>query len=184
MREKYLSEEQEIQRCDSSSAGCTLTSFRTKALVSVIYLFVEAAAKLIGEGRSSSSHSQLRCLTANHYMKGLLEVQPLHFTCHATSDGTKLEKMDSGGAGGPLINYFEAPPISPISPILTNQVASNGPKKIVENDIPESLETSEPESALVVYYTQRFPHTNKTTPAITTSMFETRSIRLADSLEA
>ncbi|XP_046689173.1 baculoviral IAP repeat-containing protein 6-like, partial [Homalodisca vitripennis] len=117
-------------------------------------LNMKAAAKLIGEGRSSSSHSQLRCLTANHYMKGLLEVQPLHFTCHATSDGTKLEKMDSGGAGGPLINYFEAPPISPISPILTNQVASNGPKKIVENDIDrvpwQQLVMTPPQHMLVI----------------------------------
>ncbi len=27
---------------------------------------------------------------------GLLEVEPLHFTCHATSDGTRVEKMDIG----------------------------------------------------------------------------------------
>lgn len=60
-----------------------------------IILFVTAGKK-VGEGETRSSLSQLRCLTANHYMKGLLEVQPLHFTCHATSDGTKLEKMDSG----------------------------------------------------------------------------------------
>ncbi|KAI5706497.1 hypothetical protein M8J75_008669 [Diaphorina citri] len=33
-------------------------------------------------------------ITVNHYMKGLLEVEPLHFTCHAMSDGTKLEKID------------------------------------------------------------------------------------------
>jgi baculoviral IAP repeat-containing protein 6 len=29
-------------------------------------------------------------------MVGLLEVEPLHFTCHATSDGTRMERMDSG----------------------------------------------------------------------------------------
>jgi hypothetical protein len=40
-----------------------------------------------------------------------------------------------GGAGGPLINYFEAPPISPISPILPNHVTNNGPKKITENNV-------------------------------------------------
>ena len=27
---------------------------------------------------------------------GLLEVEPLHFTCHATSDGTRMERMDTG----------------------------------------------------------------------------------------
>lgn len=29
-------------------------------------------------------------------MKGLLEVEPLHFTCHAASDGTKMEKLEAG----------------------------------------------------------------------------------------
>ncbi|CAH1791767.1 unnamed protein product [Owenia fusiformis] len=28
---------------------------------------------------------------------GLLEVEPLHFTCHATSDGTRMERLDSTG---------------------------------------------------------------------------------------
>ncbi|XP_064622207.1 baculoviral IAP repeat-containing protein 6-like isoform X2 [Lineus longissimus] len=32
-------------------------------------------------------------------MVGLLEVEPLHFTCHATSDGTRMERMDSGVPG-------------------------------------------------------------------------------------
>jgi baculoviral IAP repeat-containing protein 6 (apollon) len=30
------------------------------------------------------------------YLTGLLEVEPLHFTCHATSDGTRMERVDSG----------------------------------------------------------------------------------------
>jgi baculoviral IAP repeat-containing protein 6 len=29
-------------------------------------------------------------------MKGLLETEPLHFTCHAASDGTKMEKIEPG----------------------------------------------------------------------------------------
>ena len=36
---------------------------------------------------------------ANHMQRhlcGLLEVEPLHFTCHATSDGTRMERMDAG----------------------------------------------------------------------------------------
>jgi len=37
-------------------------------------------------------------------MRGLLEVEPLHFTCHATSDGTKVEKVDAG-------NYIEIKPM-------------------------------------------------------------------------
>ncbi|KAL0100417.1 hypothetical protein PUN28_019635 [Cardiocondyla obscurior] len=40
--------------------------------------------------------SKLKALCANHNMKGLLEVEPLHFTCHAASDGTKMEKIDPG----------------------------------------------------------------------------------------
>ncbi|XP_076164518.1 BIR repeat containing ubiquitin-conjugating enzyme isoform X2 [Ptiloglossa arizonensis] len=39
--------------------------------------------------------SKLKALCTNHSMKGLLEVEPLHFTCHAASDGTKMEKIDS-----------------------------------------------------------------------------------------
>lgn len=46
------------------------------------------------------------------------------------------------GTGAPVVNYFEAPPISPISPILTNHVASNGPKKVVENDMVSNLLTT------------------------------------------
>ncbi|XP_043255701.1 baculoviral IAP repeat-containing protein 6 [Colletes gigas] len=38
--------------------------------------------------------SKLKALCTNHSMKGLLEVEPLHFTCHAASDGTKMEKID------------------------------------------------------------------------------------------
>ncbi|XP_016842826.1 baculoviral IAP repeat-containing protein 6 isoform X2 [Nasonia vitripennis] len=38
--------------------------------------------------------SKLKALCANNSMKGLLEVEPLHFTCHAASDGTKMEKID------------------------------------------------------------------------------------------
>ncbi|CAB0044915.1 unnamed protein product [Trichogramma brassicae] len=39
--------------------------------------------------------SKLKSLCNNHTMRGLLEVEPLHFTCHAASDGTKLEKVDA-----------------------------------------------------------------------------------------
>uniref|UniRef100_A0A2C9JJC5 Dual E2 ubiquitin-conjugating enzyme/E3 ubiquitin-protein ligase BIRC6 n=1 Tax=Biomphalaria glabrata TaxID=6526 RepID=A0A2C9JJC5_BIOGL len=31
---------------------------------------------------------------------GLLEVEPLHFRCHATSDGTRMERMDATSASG------------------------------------------------------------------------------------
>lgn len=40
-------------------------------------------------GKAAMSHIQ-------HHICGLLEVEPLHFTCHATSDGTRMERMDAG----------------------------------------------------------------------------------------
>lgn len=39
---------------------------------------------------------------------GLLEVEPLHFTCHAASDGTRIEKIDQGNTTEtqlPLIHH-------------------------------------------------------------------------------
>ena len=35
-------------------------------------------------------------LSPKQQIMGLLEVEPLHFTCHAASDGTRIEKMDVG----------------------------------------------------------------------------------------
>jgi len=35
-------------------------------------------------------------LSPKQQIQGLLEVEPLHFTCHATSDGTRIEKIDLG----------------------------------------------------------------------------------------
>ena len=35
-------------------------------------------------------------LHSNKYVFGLLEVEPLHFVCHSTSDGTRVERMDAG----------------------------------------------------------------------------------------
>ncbi|XP_044597131.1 baculoviral IAP repeat-containing protein 6 isoform X2 [Cotesia glomerata] len=41
--------------------------------------------------------NKLKSLYTNHSTKGLLEAEPLHFTCHSVSDGTKMEKMDLVG---------------------------------------------------------------------------------------
>jgi hypothetical protein len=43
------------------------------------------------DGKQSSDVQQM-----GRYLTGLLEVEPLHFTCHATSDGTRMERVDSG----------------------------------------------------------------------------------------
>ncbi|XP_064603703.1 baculoviral IAP repeat-containing protein 6-like isoform X3 [Liolophura sinensis] len=40
----------------------------------------------------SSGKSQYEYL--NNSVLGLLEVEPLHFTCHSTSDGTRMERLD------------------------------------------------------------------------------------------
>uniref|UniRef100_A0A0C9RVJ5 Dual E2 ubiquitin-conjugating enzyme/E3 ubiquitin-protein ligase BIRC6 n=1 Tax=Fopius arisanus TaxID=64838 RepID=A0A0C9RVJ5_9HYME len=52
--------------------------------------------------------SKLKALCTNHSMKGLLEVEPLHFTCHGASDGTKMEKIDPGVSAINLGNLFES----------------------------------------------------------------------------
>uniref|UniRef100_T1IPT5 Dual E2 ubiquitin-conjugating enzyme/E3 ubiquitin-protein ligase BIRC6 n=1 Tax=Strigamia maritima TaxID=126957 RepID=T1IPT5_STRMM len=48
---------------------------------------------------SSSSPSANRYLFTypGQHLRGLLEVEPLHFSCHAASDGTKMEKIESSG---------------------------------------------------------------------------------------
>ncbi len=46
-----------------------------------------------------TSGSRSASSTAVQHVCGLLEVEPLHFVCHATSDGTRMERMDTGGYG-------------------------------------------------------------------------------------
>ena len=41
-----------------------------------------------------------------YHVSGLLEVEPLHFICHATSDGTRMERMDGGGCHDILNIYY------------------------------------------------------------------------------
>ena len=36
----------------------------------------------------------------SRHICGLLEVEPLHYTCHATSDGTRIERLDTGRYSG------------------------------------------------------------------------------------
>ncbi|CAH0383910.1 unnamed protein product [Bemisia tabaci] len=65
----------------------------------------------------SISSNRLRGLTANHFMKGLLEVEPLHFTCFSASDGTKLEKIDSGNSTSNvscLLDTWSSPSFNPV----------------------------------------------------------------------
>lgn len=51
---------------------------------------------LLNQLGDKNSLSGLSWLPQNQQMTGLLEVEPLHFVCHAASDGTKMEKIESG----------------------------------------------------------------------------------------
>lgn len=42
--------------------------------------------------------SQIRRKSISNQLRGLLEVEPLHFTCYAASEATRVEKMDSAAA--------------------------------------------------------------------------------------
>ena len=48
---------------------------------------------------------------ARNHILGMLEVEPLHFTCHSTSDGTKMERLDHVGStsNASVINPFGGP---------------------------------------------------------------------------
>lgn len=50
-------------------------------------------------GPSEKSTKSLMEHARNHVL-GMLEVEPLHFTCHSTSDGTKMERLDSTATSG------------------------------------------------------------------------------------
>lgn len=66
-------------------------------------------------------------LSPKQQIHGLLEVEPLHFTCHAASDGTRVEKIDLGANTG----SFSAPvPLpQPWEPFTTNLPTGEGSKK-------------------------------------------------------
>ncbi|XP_053375851.1 baculoviral IAP repeat-containing protein 6-like isoform X2 [Mercenaria mercenaria] len=50
-------------------------------------------------GPSEKSTKSLMEHARNHVL-GMLEVEPLHFSCHSTSDGTKMERLDSTATSG------------------------------------------------------------------------------------
>ncbi|XP_076283788.1 BIR repeat containing ubiquitin-conjugating enzyme isoform X2 [Lasioglossum baleicum] len=80
--------------------------------------------------------SKLKRLSVNHSMKGLLEVEPLHFCCHSVSNGTKMEKIDPctnmNSMGAPLYdstvtNNNGAPDIKTINMNYNLDAGSLGP---------------------------------------------------------
>lgn len=74
-------------RCNSGS----------KTLLSVEHLFLKETFVLgilclAGNGKVNSCAAAEGSFTA---LTGLLEVEPLHFTCISTSDGTRVERDDA-----------------------------------------------------------------------------------------
>ena len=51
---------------------------------------------LLGSTGGAGSSNKNSSSSAVQHVCGLLEVEPLHFVCHATSDGTRMERMDTG----------------------------------------------------------------------------------------
>lgn len=67
----------------------------------VCFQFVLDVVSFAGNGKVSSCAAAEGSFTA---LTGLLEVEPLHFTCISTSDGTRVERDDASMfTGNPLI---------------------------------------------------------------------------------
>ncbi|XP_046401534.1 baculoviral IAP repeat-containing protein 6 [Ischnura elegans] len=67
--------------------------------------------ELLMEGAAAMGNgSNMRPKGIGGHVRGLLEVEPLHFTCHATSDGTRMERMEPPGAanGVSIENLLES----------------------------------------------------------------------------
>ncbi|ELT93547.1 hypothetical protein CAPTEDRAFT_223860 [Capitella teleta] len=47
---------------------------------------------------SNDKNSKVSTEDASRHLMGLLEVEPLHFTCHATSDATRMERLSTGSS--------------------------------------------------------------------------------------
>lgn len=83
--------------------NCHFQTFNYSSDLIILNFFITAPSngftdlKNMFTGTSGSSS-----LTPENHMRGLLETQPLHFTCHAASDGTKLETLPS--ADGIYVN--------------------------------------------------------------------------------
>nr|CAD7460369.1 unnamed protein product [Timema tahoe] len=86
-----------------------------------------------GQKGDIQGQPRLKGLTANHYMKGLLEVEPLHFTCHAASDGTKMEKIEIGKGITPGSSGAVSVPVGNLLDSFNFIPTSSGTKK-ADND--------------------------------------------------
>ncbi|CAL8111027.1 unnamed protein product [Orchesella dallaii] len=68
---------------------------------------------------------KIGALSPKQQIHGLLEVEPLHFTCHAASDGTRVEKIDLGTS----TSSFSAVPLPQPWEPFTNLPTGEGSKK-------------------------------------------------------
>ena len=125
---------------------------------------------------------------ARSHVLGLLEAEPLHFVCHATSDSTRVERMDASAnppipTGGPLgmsgtINFGENPsPLMGTGSSMSGTAMADSLKKLaqtyakqlhpsykqIEQAITEAMHTPLPTKA-----PDLFPPTPKTTPNMIT----------------
>ncbi|KAK3094209.1 hypothetical protein FSP39_025467 [Pinctada imbricata] len=83
-----------VQNSSSSSSGNNnnnMTQPQTTVVEELDYY------DLFNPPNERSNKVQVNYAKSNIF--GLLEVEPLHFTCHSTSDGTKMERMDTNVTG-------------------------------------------------------------------------------------
>ncbi|XP_069118544.1 baculoviral IAP repeat-containing protein 6-like isoform X2 [Argopecten irradians] len=95
-----------------------------------------------------SSKAQLEYARSSIF--GLLEVEPLHFFCHSTSDGTKMERLDTSATGhsaslntsglSGTINFGEALPSQPptASASTLASMSSNMTKQLIQENSQKS----------------------------------------------
>lgn len=123
---------------------------------------------------------------ARNSILGLLEVEPLHFSCHSTSDGTKMERMDIGVAGPPVltagtsglsgtINFGELPMPPPVDhPHHITNKQINKIQQFTHNKVREQIQKMFGDSAKIVSMKnannafELMPPTPKTTPLFMT----------------
>lgn len=73
---------------------------------------------------------QIRRKSISNQLRGLLEVEPLHFTCCAASDATRVEKMDSV-ASSPTNSSIIEEIMMPLSQSMSGSVDPGGPDEMV-----------------------------------------------------
>ncbi|KAI8505639.1 Baculoviral IAP repeat-containing protein 6 [Branchiostoma belcheri] len=106
-------------------------------------------------------------------LKGMLEVEPLHFTCSSTSDGTRMEKADSAPS---LPTTSGISVVAPMSGTGTTAIAGEGnsskqklEQKLQESKMEANLGNNINPAPMFSYTTETvFPPTPKSTPLFMT----------------